>query len=168
MKQQDLESIRAKAEAALASGDFVVYPAQAKNPGHEYTYWDTERSPSVLDFLGVASKLGIRLITVSQEVFTSRALAGSMEDLREATISRDELREFERELKRFQGYDGFLCVLQFSFTHEGRPYTFHLETPWYSEYLDLIDQVGDLLDTFEDDDDDDDEPGGRFGYLSKN
>ncbi len=58
-----------------------------------------------------------------------------------AEVPAAERREYQRDLERLRGYDGFSCSLQLSFDYNGLTYLYELFTPWYTELLDIAEEI---------------------------
>ncbi len=167
--KNDLERLENQVSQLLKDGGFAEFKSEPRGPDMPMIHWDTENYPDPATFLQVAGQLEIKLVCHSADVFHVAALDESIEAIRKAGVAREEIREFERELKRFRGYEGFLCDVELSFDFEGRVYCYDSQAPWYDEYLELMDRIDTILDFEDGDDDDDPSPGpGPLGYFSRN
>lgn len=77
-------------------------------------------------------------------------------------MPRDDKRDLERRIRELSIYEGFICAIELSFDFEGRIYLFELQTEWYEEWHDILDQLEDAGP------DGPEEAGGYGGFYSNN
>ena len=106
------------------------------------------------------------MVTLFARELDDEMIEDTLGQLSELDIDRDEQRSMERRLKEMRAYTGFTCEIELSFDIDSRVYVFDLQTDWYSDLQDLIDQVDEMMDT-EDDDEQNDIPLGG-GYFPRN
>jgi hypothetical protein len=123
-------------------------------------YWDTDRHSDFKLFLECALKIGVRLIHFHTREFTLAHREEALEQLEDADLPRDEKRTLERRIEDLAIYEGFTCAIELSFDFEGRVYLFEMQTDWYEEWHDILDELEGSLP---------DEDAGSFGgYYSSN
>ena len=162
--KQDLNSLKLEFERALAEGGFVIFRGigrlsdQSRSP----IYWDSERHADPKRFLEVASALGVKLVVFHDREFSSSEIEEAFERLESRSLPRDEYREVERNLRKLKAYEGFTCVVEVSFDHQGETYLYDLSTPWYDEFMTILDGLDDA------ESDGRDEGQGPMGFYSQN
>lgn len=163
----NLDSLTEEIQHYLDAEHFVVFRSQSRlgDMAAQPIYWDAERHPDFHLFLDCAAKLGIRLVTFHQREFTHAHREDALEQVLETELPKEEKRELKRRIEDLALYEGFLCAIELAFDFEGRLYVFELETEWYEEWNDILDEVEDSLPP---DFGDDDESGPYPGYYSKN
>lgn len=165
---QNLDTLRSEIAAALAASDFAVfYGAERATDPMPTVRWDVDRYPDPRGFLDAARKAGAPILVFQHRQFTARLLEEALEDLEVAELSRDERRDLERSLRKFGDYEGFTCMIELSFFAGGVWYLYLAITPWYDDFLSILDQVHDAVDGGLDEEEDDDR-GSLGGYFSKN
>jgi hypothetical protein len=151
-------------EAYLKSHGFVVFYGFSRGLDNlPEIDWDTIHHPDFRAFLDVAHQLGVKLIVYHHRDFNSAIVDRAIEELPSGGFDFEDQRQIENRLRELSMYDGFTCMLELSFDHEGLMYVFELRTEWYSELNEILDQL-DM--SGDEDDDEDDETFG--GYYSKN
>jgi hypothetical protein len=165
--RQDLDSLKLEIEAALGEGGFAVFRGldRASEP-MPMVRWDVDQYPDPRAFLDTASRTGVRIIVFQHRQFSSAHVSGALEDLEAAEMPRDESRDVERRLRKFDDYDGFTCMIDLSFLSDGVWYAYQVVTPWYDEFLELIGEIEDAIDAAEESEDS--ERGPMGGYFSHN
>ena len=108
----------------------------------------------------------MKLIVFHHRAFTLDQIDEALERLEQTTMTREEKRSLEARLRELQAYEGFTCVVELTFDHEGRIYIFELRTEWYENLGDIMGEIEAATD-YEDDEDDED-AGPMSGYYSKN
>lgn len=162
---RDLDSLKTEIPAELESRGLAVFHSLPRvyDPNLIH-FWDIENYPDFRQFLDIAEKLAVKLVVYSHHQFSTGIVDDAMARLQDAELSREERRAFERRLRDMRGYDGFTCGIDLCFEYQNRIYLFDLRTSWYSEMLDLLDEIDDALP--EPPDEDEDEEMG--GYFSRN
>ena len=165
--QLNLNSLRAQIEDHLQSRGIAIFQSLPRAGDLSSTiYWDTNRYPDFTAFLAAADAAGVRMVTLFARELDDEMIEDTLGQLSELDIDRDEQRSMERRLKEMRAYTGFTCEIELSFDIDSRVYVFDLQTDWYSDLQDLIDQVDEMMDT-EDDDEQNDIPLGG-GYFPRN
>jgi hypothetical protein len=162
----ELNDLKTRIESAIAAKGIVLFRSFDRDP-EAAIRWNARTYPDPEEFIEAAARLGVQVICFHDLRFEAEVLASAVEEMRQGDASRAVLRDFERDLRRFREFEGFLCSLELSFDHGGETYLFTLQTEWYQEYLEHLDAVDDLLDGL-DGGDEGDEPGSMSGYFSKN
>lgn len=157
----NLDSLTEEITQFLEAEHFVVFRSLSRAAdGHQLIYWDTDRHSDFKLFLECALKIGVRLIHFHTREFTLAHREEALEQLEEADLPRDEKRTLERRIEDLAIYEGFTCAIELSFDFEGRVYLFEMQTDWYEEWHDILDELEGSLP---------DEDAGSFGgYYSSN
>lgn len=164
----DLENLRKEMQAYLEkSGTAIFYGYHRMLDSLIQVTWDTERHPDFRQFLETANKAGAKLIIFNQEAFQLDQIDHALEQLEDADFTREEKRSYETRLKQLQAYEGFTCVLQLSFSLEGRLYLFELHTDWYDSMHDILNELELATNPFGEEDEEE-ERGPIGGYFSNN
>jgi len=164
---KDLSQLREEIEAALTRGNFIVYRGEPRH--HEpllIVSWDTKQYLDPLPFLDVAQALGVRLMVLNHRQFSKELIDTASQTLESLSIPREDYRDIERGIARMEGFVGFLCSLEMSFDYEGNTYQYSVVTPWFEEFLSLLEDLDEFDEMSMPGDLDDDEPVG--GYFSNN
>jgi hypothetical protein len=163
----NLDSLNEEIQQYLEAEHFVVFRAASRitNVGPQVVYWDSDRYPDFRLFLDCAAKLGIRLVTFHQREFTHAHREDALDRLEETDLPRDEKRELGRRIEDLALYEGFLCAIELGFDYESRLYVFELETDWYEDWHNILDEVEEALPPDFDEGGDD---GPYPGYFSNN
>jgi hypothetical protein len=163
--RQNLDTLKTEIPAEIVRRKLVVFPAFSR--AMEQTamvYWDTEKHPDYREFLGVAEQAGAKLVVFHDRQFSAEMVEDAIERLEECQMPRDEQRALDRRLRELRVYDGFTCGIELSFTSDGAVYLFELQTEWYDELHEMLDDI----DAYASDDDEDEDEGPIGGYFSKN
>ena len=104
------------------------------------------------------------MIVFHHRQFGQDYIDDAMERLEAAELPPEDRRALERRLNALRGYEGFTCLLELSFDHQGRVYYFSLRTEWYEDLLDILDEI-DASDP-DQEEEEGEEPMG--GYFSRN
>jgi hypothetical protein len=162
---QELDSLKRDIDKLVAEYGFAVFRGQQRgNDGVGEIFWNADDYSDPREFLEVAKKLEVKLIVVHDRTFSERMLDEAMEKLEASEMPRDETREFERALKRLRGYLGFVCSVQLSFDYQNNTYLFGADTEWYHQFVQVLDDLDEILETGPLGDD----SGPLGGYLSNN
>jgi hypothetical protein len=165
--KQNLDELKNEIAILLEEGGFAVFHAIERSSDPTPTVrWDYQQYPEPRLFIEAARKIGIRVMVFHHRLFESQAIEEASDDLKASSLPREQQRDLERQLRKFHDYDGFTCMLEMSFVHEGVTYVYQLLTPWFDEFLEISGEIQDALEAVEEDDDDDRGPMG--GYFSHN
>ena len=156
----NLDTLRSEIQDYLESRGIAVFHGFPRAQEIPAVYWDTEGHPDYREFLSVAEKAGVRLVTLYANEFSNEVLDDAEQRL--DSLPREERRELESRLRQMRGYTGFICQIELSFDLAPRVYLFDLHTEWYEELNELLDQIEDA----EDEGEEESPLGG--GYFSKN
>ena len=165
--RQNLDTLKTEIPAEIGRRKLVVFPAFSR--ALEQTamvYWDTEKRPDFREFLDVAEHAGARLVVFHDRQFSADMVEDALARLEECQMPRDEQRTLDRRLRELRVYDGFTCGIELSFTSESTVYLYELQTEWYDELHDILDDI-DAYTPDEDEEEEEDE-GPIGGYFSKN
>ena len=162
--KQNLDTLKTDIETHLKQAGFVVFYGHSRgfDDGPEVD-WDTQSHPDFREFAEVAKQLGVKLIVVHHRQFSSAVLDRVKDQIEENDIEFDDRRAIEARLTDLRMFDGFTCAIELSFDYNDTLYMFELQTEWYSELNNILDQL-DL--SGPGDDEGDDETFG--GYYSRN
>jgi hypothetical protein len=159
----NLDSLTEEIQQYLTDEHFVVFRSMSRTgEDGQFVFWDTRRDPDFHHFLDTALQLGIRLVHFHSREFGHFHREDALEQLEQAELPRDEKRTLGRRLEELGIYEGFICAIELSFDFENRIYVFELQTEWYEEWHDILDEIEDAS------------PGGSggdsepYGYYSNN
>ena len=163
----NLDTLKDDIQTYLDEQGFAVFYGYSRMlDSSPIVYWDYERRPDYKAFLNTAQAAGVRIVVFHQREFSYDQVESALDHLQTCEMPLDEYRSIERRLKEMRAYDGFTCTLELSFDHDNRIYVFELQTEWYEEFSDLMEDLS-ILDSGPDEEqDDEDNPMG--GYFSKN
>ena len=161
LMRPNLETLRSEIQEYAESRGLALFHGFTRAEDMSSVYWDANTHPDFRDFLGVAEKAGVRLITMFANEFTTDMIDDAEQRLE--SLPRDERRELESRLRKIRGYTGFICQIELSFDLAPRVYVFDLHTEWYEDLNDVLDQIEEA----EAESEGDDTPLGG-GYFSKN
>jgi hypothetical protein len=158
----NLDSLTEEIQNYLEAEHFIVFRSRSRVPDEaRLVEWDSEKHSDYRQFLDCALKLGVRLINFHTREFNATYREDAVEQLEESELPRDEKRDLERRIEELALYEGFVCAIELSFDYDQRVYVFDLETEWYEEWHDIMDEIEDALP-------EDDSPGGSYNLYSNN
>jgi hypothetical protein len=163
--KQNLDALKNEIADYLASRGFAVFYGQARGDEGRGLYWDAAHYPDFRGFLAVAETLGVKLIVFHHRVFTAAALDGAFEELEEADVPAEERLPLERRLRELRVYQGLTAVIELSFDYDGRTYLYEIESDWYRQFMDTLDEIESYFP------EENEEEGGQDsfgGYFSRN
>jgi hypothetical protein len=170
--QLNLNSLRAQIEEHLKSSGMIAFPSLPRVGDIGATiYWDTARCPEFKDFLAAAETAGVKIVTLFARELEDDLIDDTLAQLDALDMDRDERRSIEKRIKEMRAYVGFTCEIELAFDLGPRVYMFDLQTEWFSDLNDLIDQIEELYDAEDKDDDEDEDEDDmplRGGYFPKN
>lgn len=159
----NLDSLTEEIQTYLETEHFIVFRSLSRAAEeHVLVYWDTDRHPEFKAFLDCALQLGVRLIHFHTREFSTAHREEALEHLDDAELPRDEKRDLQRRIEELAIYEGFTCAIELSFDFEGRVYIFEMQTEWYEEWHDILDELEGAAS------DDADDAAGYGGYYSNN
>ncbi len=91
-------------------------------------------------------KAGAKIMIFSYRAFSLDQIDEALDQLEDSSLSREEKRGFENRLRQLQGYEGFTCSLELSFSIESDVYTFELHTDWYAAMNQILAELDALTD----------------------
>lgn len=138
----NLDSLKEEILAYLEAEHFVAFRCLSRaHENAEFIYWDVERDQDFKSFLDCALKLGIRLVHFHARDFRAHHREEALELLEQTDLSREEKRSLERRIEELAIYEGFTCAVEMSFDFEGRIYLFEVQTDWYEEWHEILDEL---------------------------
>ena len=159
----NLDSLAQEIQQYLASENLIVYRSMSRAmEGTRFIDWDVEQEPDFRRFLECAQALGVRLIHYHTRDFQSHHRDEALAMLEDLGLAREAKRDIEHRIRDLAMYEGFISTVELTFDYEGRIYLYELQTEWYEEWLDIVDEL---------EMDSDDEPGegpGFGGFYSNN
>jgi hypothetical protein len=156
----NLDTLRSEIQEYLDSRGIAVFHGFTRAQEIPAVFWDTAGHPDYRDFLAVAEKAGVRLITMFVNEFSDQLIEEAEQRL--DALPHEGRREIETQLRQMRGYAGLICQIELSFDLAPRVYIFDLHTDWYEDLNDVLDQI----DEAEEDAPEENPLGG--GYFSKN
>jgi len=160
--KQNLDGLRIEIEQHLEQAGMAVFYSHARAVDSAPTvFWDCQEHPDFREFIQAAKAANVKLIVFHQHEFVSEQVEDAMAQLAECDLPREDQRDFERRLKEMRAYDGFVCEIELSFSHDGSIFVFDLRTEWYRELTLVLGEI-EALSGMEDDED------AMGGYFSKN
>jgi hypothetical protein len=159
----NLDSLTEEIQQFLEAEHFIIFRSRSRVPDEaRLVEWDSERHSDFRQFVDCALKLGVRLINFHAREFNAGYREDAVEQLEECELPREEKRELERRIEELGLYEGFVCAIELSFDFDGRVYVFDLETEWYEEWHEIMDEIEDAIPGEEDG------PGGPYNLYSNN
>jgi len=159
----NLDSLAEEIQQHLEAEHFIVFRSLSRaSEEAQYIYWDSTRHPDYHRFLECALQLGVRLVHFHSREFRAQHREEALEMLGESDLPREEQRTMERRINELSIYEGFTCAIELSFDFEGRIYLFEVQTEWYEEWQDMLDELEAASP------DDGSEHGGYGGFYSNN
>jgi hypothetical protein len=139
-------------------------------PGEEgFVYWDNIQFPDWKQFIDVARQSGATMFLFSSHQLLAEELQAArdmIEDVEMKGLDRDGAFEMLDAMRVSLGHEAWIRL---AWQQENRRFAFEVVAPWYSQFLDLLDELNDYLPDLDDEEDKDEpEPGGRGGFYSLN
>lgn len=160
----DLETLRKEVQEFLeASNTPVFYGYRQMLDAINQVSWDVETKPDFREFVNTGKAAGAKLMVFSFRAFSLDQIDEALDQLEDSSLSRDEKRSFETRLRQLQGYEGFTCSLELSFSLESDVYTFEVHTDWYEAMNQILAELDAIAEEEESGPDDT-----LGGYFSKN
>ena len=159
----NLDGLSTEIQKHLEHAGLAVFYSQASaiDSAAPRVLWDCQQHPDFREFVETARAANVKLMVFHQREFTIEQIDEAMEQLAECDLPREEYREFERRLKEMRAFDGFVCEIELSFTHDGCIFIFDLRTDWYRVLSEVIGEIDALMGI-------DDDADAMGGYFSKN
>jgi hypothetical protein len=162
--KQNLDALKDEIQQHLEREGFLVFHGFSRPlEGARQIRWNTRTHPDFRPFANVARQVGAKMLVLYAPQFDTILIDETLSELEEADLPRDEKRAFERRLREIRAYEGFTHEIQLSFDYEGYVYLFELQTEWFDDYQNLLDEIDASVP-----EDDDDEDGPIGGYFSNN
>ncbi len=138
----NLDTLKAEIEAHLKESSFLTFHGYSRNGENEtLVEWDTSRYPDYKQFLNVAKRLEVRLIVLHHRDFSAEVIDEAIEELNSTGLDYEDRRTYEQRLRELGVYEGFTCALELSFDYGGRVYLFEIQTEWYEELNQILDEL---------------------------
>lgn len=163
---QNLDSLRTEVAGYLKENGFLVFHGFSRSfdEGPEVE-WDSAHYPDYKDFVEIARALGIKLLVLHHREFSSAVIDRAINEIQSSTLEYEDQKQLEQRLRELAMFDGFTCMVELSFDHDGTMYLFELRTDWYNELNTILEEL-DMHAGAEGDNEDRGDPLG--GYYSKN
>lgn len=162
----NLDTLKDEIVEYLKSEGFTIYYGFTRMVDElPVVYWNVDERPDFREFLAAARELGVKVIVYMARAFDDSMVDRALQMLDECDFSREERRSYERRLKEFRPYDGFTCSIELSFDYAARVYMYAVEADWYSDFLQLSDEIEAAAHEGGEEDEDEDSMG---GYFSRN
>lgn len=163
----NLDTLKSEILHYLEGSNFVVFHS---SPGtldaHPLILWDAERHPDYRMFLDVARQAGCKLVCFASREFQPEEIDELMLHLEDPDLDRDEVRDYQKQLRRLREHEGATCTLEIAFDYDSRLYVYEMQPDWFTEFLNLEDEILARVGLEEEDDVDDDDS--LDNYFSKN
>lgn len=161
----DLGAIKAQILEYAREKCFFVFHCESRvSELPRAVFWDSQAYPDFHDFFAASAHAGQKLIHLHHREFNGEMMDTALERLEDAPLSREEKRELDNRLNRLKMYAGFTCAIEVSFDHNNNVYIYELETDWYDDYLEIMDELESAFPA----DEIEDEGGPLGGYYSQN
>ena len=162
----NLDTLKSEIEEHLGAEGLAIFHGYSRlTDSIPLVLWDSEKYPDYKLFVKTALASGAKMLILNQRHLNSDTLDDALEQLAVSDLPTDEQRTFERRLKELRAYEGFTCSLELSFDYQARVYMFDVQTEWYEELNNLLEDL-EFLDSDDDEDEADEPPIGN--YFSKN
>jgi len=165
MMKSDLDSLKTEIEKYLEKSGLRIFRGYSRRlermPEVE---WDAIAYPDYRPFLAIAKELNVPVIVLHHREFSTDIIEDALDELPASGLDYDLRRQYEERLRALSAYEGFTCLIELSYEHNGILYYFEQRTEWFSELNRLLDEIHE--DSEDGDEDEDDNPLG--GYYSKN
>ncbi len=163
----NLDTLKSEILHYLDSSAFAVFHSSPGSlDGQPLILWDAERHPDYRMFLDVARQTGCKLVCFASREFQPEEIDDLLLQLEESEIDRDEQREYQGQLRRLREHEGVTCTLELAFNYDSRLYVYEMQPDWFTEFLNIEDEILSRFGLGEDEDVDDTDSLG--GYFSKN
>ena len=163
--KENLDSLKTEIQGYLDHNGFTTFFGQSRAYEEaNVVWWDSARQPDYSSFLKTAEAIGIRLIVLHTREMVEEMIDQAFDELETSSLDRDQRRTYEKRFEEIRHYDGFTCVVELSYTHEGQIYIFELKTEWFNEFNEMVEDLIVAVDPFGGESDD----GSLGGYYSQN
>lgn len=110
-------------------------------PTERTVWWDSDREPDYRKFVTAAKAAGAQMLLYFDQELTEETLGEVEDSLELATLEPEEFREYARELGDMRSYIGFTSRMGIGFAKDGIFYWYELESPWYEQLMDLMEEL---------------------------
>jgi len=146
MMRPNLDSLTEEILQYLEAEHFIVFRSRSRIPDDmKMVEWDIEHNTDYRAFLDCAAKLGVRLVHFSAQEFHSAFRDQARRELEACELPRERKHEIEQRIDELALYEGFTCSIEMTFDFESRLYCFELETDWYEEWHDMLEEIDGAL-----------------------
>ena len=159
----NLDKLKPEIEGYVEQSGLVLFYGYARSGDSlPAVHWDCDQYPDFHMFVNAAQAAGAKVLVFHQRQFFAEQIEDARDRLAECDLSAEDARDIERRLDELRVHEGSVCAIELSFDHQGRVFLFELETDWYQELSEILDEIQ-LLTA---DSRDDDTP--MSGYFSRN
>jgi len=159
---QNLDTLKNEIPEYLREQGFVVfygYPREWDTSGE--VAWDSKRYPDYKAFAETAKALGVKVVLFHHYEFSTDLVDEALDDLSAIGYEYEDQRAMERRLRELSVYEVFTAQIELSYSFGGSLYRFELETEWYKELNEILEELDLRTEPGEDDET-------LGGYYSKN
>lgn len=128
-------------EALRREGMGVFHTEPDLWPADRSIWWDTDRRPEYREFITAAKTAGARMVLFFEQELGEEAIMDAEDALESAGVPPEEYREYSRRIAEMRGYSGFVSRIGIGFSLDGLLYFFELESEWFRELMDLIEEL---------------------------
>lgn len=162
----NLDTLKSEILHYLEGSSFIVFHSSPGTLDNQpLIMWDAERHPDYRMFLDVARQAGCKLICFASREFQPEEIDDLLLQVEESDIDRDEQRDYQKQLRRLRENEGVTCSLELAFDYDSRLYVYEMQPDWFTEFLNLEDEILSRIGMEDEDVDDNDSLG---GYYSNN
>jgi hypothetical protein len=164
----NLDTLKSEILHYLEASAFAVFHSSPGTlEGQPLILWDAERHPDYRMFLDVARQAGCKLVCFASREFQPEEIDDLLLQLEDSEMDRDEQREYQKQLRRLREHEGVTCTLELAFDYGSRLYVYEMQPDWFTEFLNIEDEILAHFGMGEDEDVDDND-GSLGNYFSKN
>lgn len=138
----NLEALKTEILEFLEGSNFAVFRSMAGGLDQmKVVTWDTDRFPDYRQFLGIAAKVGVKLVLFASRELAEEEVSDADDELAELALEEKELRDMERTIKTARRHIGETCALEIAFDHNSHFYVYEARPDWYEEFLDTCEEL---------------------------
>ncbi len=138
----NLDKLKPEIEKYLEEAGLAVFYGYSRSvESAPAVYWDCDGYPDFRRFLETAQSAGAKLIVFHQREFQAEQIEDALERLAACELSAEDSRNFEERINELRAYEGSVCSIELSFDHQGRVFLFDLQTDWFEELSDMLDEI---------------------------
>jgi hypothetical protein len=164
----NLDTLKSEILHYLEASAFAVFHSSPGTlDGQPLILWDAERHPDYRMFLDVARQTGCKLVCFASREFQPEEIDDLLLQLEDSDLDHDEQRDYQKQLRRLREHEGVTCTIEIAFDYDSRLYVYEMQPDWFTEFLNIEDEILSRFGMGEDEDVDDTD-GSLGGYFSKN